>query len=190
MNEKIRQILDDMLENQTIPSKDIPDIDLYMDQVTTFIEEKLKNFKRVPSDKILTKTMINNYTKDKVLPPPVKKKYSKDHIFLLILIYHLKNCITISDIGILLSSFIDKKKQAKTNPKKFYDAFEKIQVMEREKFFEDFERIEAVVNNFNEGMSETEKNMLTAAALINQANQRKRMAEKIIDEMLSSSKEN
>ena len=51
--------------------------DLYMDQVTTFMEEALGSSKRYPEDKILTKTMINNYAKNDLLPPPIKKKYSK-----------------------------------------------------------------------------------------------------------------
>ena len=54
---------------------DIPNIDLYMDQVTTFMEKELASSKRHEDDKILTKTMINNYAKNNLLPPPVKKKY-------------------------------------------------------------------------------------------------------------------
>ena len=57
-----------------IKSEDIPNIDLYMDQVTSFMEKALKSTKRYPDDKILTKTMINNYAKNDLLPPPVKKK--------------------------------------------------------------------------------------------------------------------
>lgn len=69
---------------------DIPTIDLYMDQVTTFMDKGLARYKRNETDKILTKTMINNYTKAKIFPPPVKKKYSRTHLMLLIMIYHLK----------------------------------------------------------------------------------------------------
>ena len=65
----------------------IPGIDLYMDQVTSFMEEELKNTKRNQEDKALTKTMINNYAKNRLLPPPVKKKYSREHILLLLFIY-------------------------------------------------------------------------------------------------------
>ncbi|NFF61673.1 DUF1836 domain-containing protein, partial [Clostridium botulinum] len=67
---------------------DIPDLDLYMDQVITLFDDKLKHLKRNENDKILTKTMINNYTKAKILIPPNKKKYNKNHIILLILIYY------------------------------------------------------------------------------------------------------
>ncbi|MCJ7855639.1 DUF1836 domain-containing protein [Lachnospiraceae bacterium NSJ-143] len=82
-----------------IEVSDIPNIDLYMDQVTTFMETKLCGYKRNEKDKILTKTMINNYAKAKLFPPPVKKKYTKNHVMLLIIIYHLKNMLSINDIS-------------------------------------------------------------------------------------------
>ncbi len=85
-----------------IPPKDIPNIDLYMDQVTTFMDEHLKSSKRFDDDKILTKTMINNYTKNELLPPPNKKKYSKEHMILLIFIYYFKNFLSINDIKDIL----------------------------------------------------------------------------------------
>ena len=85
-----------------ISPEDIPEIDLYMDQITTFMDEHLHSSKRFEDDKILTKTMINNYTKNDLLPPSFKKKYSKEHMILLIFIYYFKNFLTISDIkGIL-----------------------------------------------------------------------------------------
>lgn len=86
----------------------IPDIDLYMDQVTTFMDSNLEKSKRNDSDKILTKTMINNYAKNDLLPPPLKKKYSKEHLLVLVFIYYLKNILSISDIQTLLSPLTDK----------------------------------------------------------------------------------
>ena len=80
----------------------LPNIDLYMDQVTTFMDDKLAEFKRHPEDKILTKTMINNNTKHDLLPPSEKKKYSQEHLLLLIFIYYLKNILSINDIQTLL----------------------------------------------------------------------------------------
>lgn len=81
---------------------EMPNIDLYMDQVTTFMEDHLEHCKRFPEDKILTKTMINNYAKNRLLPPPDKKKYSKDHMLFLVFIYYFKNILSISDIQTLL----------------------------------------------------------------------------------------
>lgn len=97
-----------------IKADDIPNIDLYMDQVTTFMESRLKSSTRHPGeDKILTKTMINNYAKNDLLPPPKKKKYSREHVLLLIFIYYYKGILSISDIQELLKpiteQFFDSK---------------------------------------------------------------------------------
>ena len=81
----------------------MPDIDLYMDQVTTFMDTHLESTKRYADDKILTKTMINNYAKNNLLPPPEKKKYSKDHLLLLTFIYYFKNMLSMNDIQCLLA---------------------------------------------------------------------------------------
>ncbi len=99
----LNSILQSLDRIEYIKADDIPDIDLYMDQVTTFMESHLKSTTRNPAeDKILTKTMINNYAKNDLLPPPVKKKYSKEHVLLLILIYYYKGILSIGDIQKLL----------------------------------------------------------------------------------------
>ncbi len=90
-----------------IHPEDIPRIDLYMDQVTTFMEKYLSDSKRHSGDKILTKTMINNYAKSRVLPPPEKKKYSPEHLQVLIFIYYLKSFLSINDVHSLLNPIIE-----------------------------------------------------------------------------------
>lgn len=91
-----------------IKTEEIPNIDLYMDQVTTFMEEHLAASKRHSEDKILTKTMINNYAKNHLLPPPVKKKYSREHLLILTFIYYFKNILSINDIQVLLTPLTEK----------------------------------------------------------------------------------
>lgn len=99
----LKSILESFDRIDYIRSEDIPNIDLYMDQVTTFMDAKMKSTTRYPNeDKILTKTMINNYAKNDLLPPPVKKKYSKEHLLILIFIYYFKSILSISDIQELL----------------------------------------------------------------------------------------
>lgn len=101
-NDLLNSILSSLSRIDYVRPKDIPNIDLYMDQVTTFMEEQLSSTKRYEDDKILTKTMINNYSKNNLLPPPEKKKYSKEHVLLLIFIYYFKNILSIKDIETLL----------------------------------------------------------------------------------------
>ena len=104
----IRHILDWVSGIGYIKPEDIPNIDLYMDQVTTFMEEQLAHSKRYQEDKILTKTMINNYAKNNLLPSPVKKRYSREHLLVLIFIYYFKNILSINDIQTLLNPITDK----------------------------------------------------------------------------------
>ena len=106
MMEDILKILD-MFDY--IKPEEIPGIDLYMDQVTTFMESRLRKAARYPDgDKIMTKTMINNYAKNDLLPPPDKKKYSREHILLLIFIYYYKSFLSINDIQTLLAPITEK----------------------------------------------------------------------------------
>ncbi len=95
-------------EMKYIHSDSVPNVDLYMDQVTSFMEENLKGYKRHEDDKILTKTMINNYVKDNVLPAPIKKKYSKEHLLILVFIYYLKNIVSIKDVETIIKPLCDK----------------------------------------------------------------------------------
>ncbi len=107
-DELVSGLLEKLRTLNYIHTRDIPNIDLYMDQVTTFMEQHLSGGKRHDEDKILTKTMINNYAKNDLLPPPVKKKYSRDHIILLAFIYYFKGFLSIGDIQVLLSPLSEK----------------------------------------------------------------------------------
>ena len=112
MDNDTKKFLSDLLaELQRIDyvrPEDIPNIDLYMDQITTFMDSQLETSKRHADDKILTKTMINNYAKNNLLPPPEKKKYTKEHVLTLIFIYYFKNILSISDIQSILNPITDK----------------------------------------------------------------------------------
>ena len=103
----LRKVLASISKLNYINPDDIPDISLYMDQVTTFMEEKLSSYKRYEDDKTLTKTMINNYTKNQLIPPPEKKKYTKKHMLLLIFIYYFKNFLSINDIKSIFKPISD-----------------------------------------------------------------------------------
>ncbi|MCD7736006.1 MAG: DUF1836 domain-containing protein [Lachnospiraceae bacterium] len=112
MNQNTTKLLTDILRKISnthhIRPGEIPDIDLYMDQVTTFMDEHLKGTRRYEEDKILTKTMINNYTKKKLLPHPTKKRYTKEHLLLLIYIYYFKDFLSLTDIRAILDPIMEK----------------------------------------------------------------------------------
>ena len=92
------KLLFELLESFKSPSyNELPEIDLYMDKVLTYIKKHLPPTK--PNDKdTLTGSMINNYVKDHVIKNPVDKKYDKEAIAALIMVANLKRVLPISDI--------------------------------------------------------------------------------------------
>lgn len=135
----LNSILSSLERIDYIRPREIPDIDLYMDQVTTFMEEHLHSSKRYPEDKILTKTLINNYAKNRLIPAPEKKKYSKEHMLLLIYIYYYKGILSISDIQSLLEPLTDRYFHTKEplNMQSIYETVFSLEKSQVEKMKED-----------------------------------------------------
>ena len=188
----LNSILSSISRIDYIRPGEIPNIDLYMDQVTTFMEEQLKRTKRHDDDKILTKTMINNYAKNNLLPPPVKKKYSKEHVLVMIFIYYFKNILSIKDIETLLAPITDKAFDEE-DPLDMTAIYEEICQMEKS-------RIEALqkdvaksynlaMNSFSELPEEQKKNLELFAFICNLSFDvyvKKQIIEKLIDELPDS----
>lgn len=129
-NDLLNSILESLSRIDYVKSIDIPNIDLYMDQVTTFMDKQMASSKRYDEDKVLTKTMINNYAKNNLLPSPEKKKYTKEHLLVLTFIYYFKSFLSIKDIEMLLRPVTDRyfHTDSKLNLTHIYDevcSFEK-----------------------------------------------------------------
>ncbi len=194
-NEKMFKLIEEVSNYEDIKISDIPCVDLYMDQVTTFFDEKLKNLKRDTDEKILTKTMINNYAKAKLLLPVKGKKYSKEQMVLLALIYNLKQTLSINDTGLVLSPIIKKLSSSKESHilEEIYNTFLDINRIQMEEFNQWFKnKIELVNKKSLEIESNDEdlvQHILTVLMLTSSANMQKRMAEKIIDDYFKQVKE-
>ena len=183
---EILETIKDLNLNETIPLSDIPKIYLYMDQVITLFENALSKTKRNNDDKILTKTMINNYTKDKLLMPADKKKYSTDHIIMMILIYNLKQLLSINDIKLLLNKLVEKFNTDKDNIdlENFYKHFLHIQNVETNNFYKTIEdKLNFILDdNFNiDDDEDYSKLVIIILTLVYNANMYKRLAENLID---------
>jgi hypothetical protein len=177
--EQLLNLIDESLNLKAIDISEIPDIDLYMDQVTTFMEDKLEEFKRTKEDKILTKTMINNYTKNKIIPSPKKKKYSKEHMMLLILTYHMKQILSIGDIHSLLSP-ISENNDVET----LYKNFIEIQFKEYDDFSKEIiKKVDELETQTSIHEDASNQLMLYSIIffLIIQASMQKKLAEILID---------
>ena len=143
MENDVKQLLEALKEKLAsidyVKTEDIPNIGLYMDQVTTFMDEQLEACKRYEDDKILTKTMINNYAKNNLLPPPEKKKYSKEHIVTLLFIYYFKSILSISDIQSILNPLTEHYfgKKDGFNMEYVYNELFRLENTESEKLLKD-----------------------------------------------------
>ena len=164
----LNSILSSLERIDYIKPTEIPNIDLYMDQVTTFMEEHLQSSKRYPDDKILTKTMINNYAKNHLLPAPDKKKYSKEHVLTLIFIYYFKNILSISDIQSILNPLTEKYFGNKDgfNMLDVYNEVFSLENDESQKILKDLGKKYTIANNTFENFPEEDKDFLHAFSFI------------------------
>ncbi len=191
--ESIIDILKKLNEIDYIDPDEIPNIDLYMDQVTTFMDEHLAACRRTDDDKILTKTMINNYTKNDFLPPPVKKKYSKEHMYLLIFLYYFKNVLSINDIQKIfkpLTEMFYNNKSEHVSMEEIYRAIFRMERIQTDNLTKDIlRRYKASQNLFPEVTDEAEADFLSRFAVICllsfDAYMKKQIVERLIDETLS-----
>lgn len=175
------------LQNQ-LTLDEIPEIDLYMYQVTQLFDSKFNETKRNEDDKALTKTMVNNYAKGKLLMSVKNKKYSKEHLLLMSLIYNLKGALSISDIKSSLNKIVISLENEEDYPiRELYKLYLK-------QYGEDLKDVEGsieikydsiknmIAKEENLSSDEFEKNFLLLSSFINMSNMYRRMGEKLIDD--------
>ncbi|TXL64953.1 DUF1836 domain-containing protein [Cerasibacillus terrae] len=172
---------------QQLELKDIPEIDLYMDQVIQLFEKKFEKAKRYDDEKILTKTMINNYAKGKLFYPIKNKKYSKEHIILISLIYQLKGSLTIKDIKSILGPLNKWTSEEDFPLDDFYESYlslannnvtyVKNNIMELNK------DVKNKVTSISEEDSHYLEKLLTIIAFVQMSNMYRKIAETLVDEI-------
>lgn len=188
----IQEMIDKLgLDNQ-ITLDDIPQIDLYMDQVIQLFENKFSSSKRNEDEKVLTKTMINNYAKGKLFFPIKNKKYSKEHLILISLIYQLKGALSINDIKETLFKVNEKTSMNLFDLNGFYESYLHVASKNIVNFNEDIVGKSTDVKNEIDLLDDPEKGdlqkILMIASLANMSNLYRRAAEKLVDELASDQK--
>jgi hypothetical protein len=180
---KINELVNKLAAAGEIKAIDIPDIDLYMDQVTTFIDSRLGCEKRDKKDKLLTKTMINNYSKAKILTPSKSKRYNRQQMMQLILIYYLKQILSISDIHDLFKPLLSSNSDNQNPIAEIYDLFLQIKKNSVKNVSEMLVEMDELIGQASTAkpMDEKTEMLLTVLMLTAQAQACKRAAEAIID---------
>ena len=190
--EQIKRQIREWVKQGYVRPDEIPKVELYAEQVTTFMDRYLSGYKRSDEDKTLTKTMINNYTKNDLLPPPVKKRYNADHIILLIIIYYMKNVISIGDIKSLFVPLLDEfysngSGDAGTHATPLMDMYESLYKLEKKQYFETeksiLKTLELSETDYPEKDNEYLKNFIFLSLLGYDIFTKRKVMEHLIDEM-------
>lgn len=184
---KLKEIVEALNLERNITIQDMPDIDLYMDQVIQLFEKNFKDTMRNDEEKVLTKTMINNYAKGKLLFPIKNKKYSKEHLILISLIYQFKGTLSIGDIKKVLDPLNTMRESEQFNLEELYTSYLELYMSNVNKFKEALQlHQQDITNEIKHQDSENDDmldNFLLIASLINMSHFYRRAAEKLIDQI-------
>ncbi|SHF86788.1 DUF1836 domain-containing protein [Ornithinibacillus halophilus] len=186
----IDDILDELqLENQ-LKVEDIPDLELYMDQVIQLFERTFASSKRNDDEKVLTKTMINNYAKGKLFFPIKNKKYSKEHILLISMIYQLKGALSIKDIKTTLEQLNGKIENKEIELEDLYQHFLRLSNNNIDRFTEDSKvcstEVKIEANQLNGVQTEYIEQLLLVSSFVQMSNLYRRAAERLVDEIANT----
>ena len=135
---EIELLVKDAVNDADLRPNEIPGIDLYVDQITSLTSEKLRQGSPRFQDRVLTKTMINNYSKDGLISPIKGKKYSKNHIVQMLLVYALKNTLSIGEINRILQTVYAQPDYTPEMLEATYDRFLDIKEQERQEIWGSF----------------------------------------------------
>lgn len=167
-------ILDRIASKSDLQSSDIPTLDLYMDQIMTLFDDSLQDNKRYPEDKLLTKTMINNYSKVGLIDPVKGKKYTKEQILQMLLVYNLKNTITMQEIKQVLTPSY----QSDITVEEIYQRFITIKQQQKQELKP---LVQSIITSHHLDTDVETDRVLTLMVLSNLSNQLKEIVEKSID---------
>ena len=192
-NFDIDKFINSQKSSNNVNLDDFPEIDLYMDQVIQLFESKLSYTKRNEDDKILTKTMINNYAKGNLLMKIKNKKYTKEHMILIGLIYNLKGSLSLTDIKTMFDPIINAFANESDYPLyDVYEAFLKIYDSNLEDLRSSskkiYNHVQELIQDNKDKLGDFEEKFLLICAYVSMSNLYRRMSEKIIDECFSDLK--
>lgn len=185
--ENINKLLETLHLEKNITLEDIPNVDLYVDQVVQLFENTYTDTTRTDDEKVLTKTMINNYAKGKLFIPIKNKKYSKEHMILISLIYQLKGALSINDI---------KSSLEHINESLLSDGSFELNTLYKDYLTLTENNVESFKQDINNRVSEVSEissledpkleKFLLLNSLVNMSNMYRRLAEKLVDDLKES----
>lgn len=123
INDILAQWLDELEKFSFKDYGELPDIDLYMDQVVTFLDKQLSIFQTSSLDKQITSSMINNYVKGEVVSAPISKKYNREHLALIQEVCTLKQVLTIAEVKQIID---ERYRKENVNKEEVFNTFKNL----------------------------------------------------------------
>ncbi|MEB9504206.1 DUF1836 domain-containing protein [Bacillus anthracis] len=185
--ENINELLETLHLEKNIKLEDIPNVDLYVDQVVQLFENTYADTTRTDDEKVLTKTMINNYAKGKLFIPIKNKKYSKEHMILISLIYQLKGALSINDIKSSLETINDSLlKDDSFELNTLYKNYLALTESNVESFKQDVNNRVTEVNEISSLEDTKLEKFLLLTSFVTMSNMYRRLAEQLVDDLKES----
>ncbi|MED3023846.1 MULTISPECIES: DUF1836 domain-containing protein [Bacillus cereus group] len=185
--ENINKLLETLHLEKNITLEDIPNVDLYVDQVVQLFENTYSDTTRTDDEKVLTKTMINNYAKGKLFIPIKNKKYSKEHMILISLIYQLKGALSINDIKSSLENINESLlKDDSFELNTLYKDYLSLTEKNVESFTQDVNNLVSEVSEISSLEDPNLEKFLLLTSFVSMSNMYRRLAEKLIDDLKES----
>ena len=193
--EYVKTILDDYVNKGRILPGDFPDMELYMDQAAMFMNKKLEIYQKNDDEPVMTKAMISNYVKHDMLPKPNKKKYSRDHLAMLTLIFYLKGVLQVQDIEHLMKPLIDNYNsefEEQFDFLKLYGGIENLYSAQRDKVaeevYQDIDHIKKFLNKYENADDDATELFMLICLLSMRADAQRYIVQKLMDEYFTEKK--
>lgn len=176
--EELYLVAEDAANESELCGKDIPAIDLYVDQIINLVQAKLEQGSTRYRENRLTKTMINNYSKDGIITPVKGKKYNKEQILQMLTVYSLKNNISIGEIKRLLDGAYSIEGFDGSSLESLYDRHLSIKQNNR-----DYGKVllDALIDKNELDVSDDVDYIVTVCALVSLSSQLRNIAKAMID---------
>jgi len=170
--------------------EEIPKIDLYVDQVTQLFEGTYAPGKRDEKEKILTKTMINNYAKADLLFPIKNKRYTKEHIIFIQFIYQLKASLSIGDTKTVLQNLNESVEAGIVDLDEFYDQYVSLMGRQVEDLTQILPQLSEEVEQANKEINFEDqaylRKLLLIFSFVHKSNMYRKLAERLTDQLMET----
>ncbi len=177
--EETRRIAAEMTQIPQIHGEEIPDIDLYLDQVITYLEKRLEFFQRDSRTPLITGTMVNNYSKAGLTRPANRKRYDRAHVMALNIICQLKRMLSIQDMS--------KMSGAMEQPDRLRPVYQLFLDTQQQQFSDMPQLAEELIRRTEDvGVTDGEQEQALAAMVLQLSAQAQRdilLAERLIDRL-------